>query len=104
MTFATRKLFAVFFSVALCAQARLADVRLRGNRSPRPSVPRVPIPEDAVLVMDPSGNALPPLNTTYYFDQLIDHNNPSLGTFKQRYYHTWQFYEQGAEISSLFLL
>jgi hypothetical protein len=29
------------------------------------------------------------------FDQLIDHNNPSRGTFKQRFWHTWEFYEPG---------
>lgn len=32
---------------------------------------------------------------SYYFDQLIDHTNPSLGTFKQRYWHTWEFYKPG---------
>ncbi|RXW25473.1 hypothetical protein EST38_g449 [Candolleomyces aberdarensis] len=31
----------------------------------------------------------------YYFDQLIDHKNPSLGTFKQRYFHTWEYYKPG---------
>ncbi|KAI1784395.1 serine carboxypeptidase S28-domain-containing protein [Ganoderma leucocontextum] len=30
--------------------------------------------------------------------QLIDHTNPSLGTFKQRYYHTYEFYEPGGPI------
>jgi len=41
---------------------------------------------------------LPPYNTTFLFDQLIDHNNPSLGTFKQRFWHTWEFYESGGPI------
>ncbi|TFY82703.1 hypothetical protein EWM64_g1305 [Hericium alpestre] len=45
-----------------------------------------------------TGSTLPPLNTTYYFDQLIDHTNPGLGTFKQRYWHTWEFYEPGGAI------
>jgi hypothetical protein len=27
---------------------------------------------------------LPPYDTIYYFDQLIDHHNPALGTFQQR--------------------
>ncbi|KAH9943103.1 uncharacterized protein BXZ73DRAFT_97158 [Epithele typhae] len=40
-----------------------------------------------------NGTTLPPYNTTYYFDQLIDHNNPSLGTFQQRYWHTYELYE-----------
>ena len=42
-----------------------------------------------------NGTKLPPLNTTYYFDQLIDHDNPSLGTFKQRYWLSYQHYEPG---------
>ena len=42
-----------------------------------------------------TGETLPPLNTTYYFDQLVDHTNPSLGTFKQRYWHTWEWYKPG---------
>lgn len=46
-------------------------------------------------VYDRYGNTLPPLNTTYYFDQLIDHQNPELGTFKMQYFHSWQFYEPG---------
>ncbi|KAJ8474948.1 hypothetical protein ONZ51_g6894 [Trametes cubensis] len=45
-----------------------------------------------------NGTKLPPLNTTYYFDQLIDHDNPSLGTFKQRYWLSYQYYEPGGPI------
>ncbi|KAH9917352.1 serine carboxypeptidase S28-domain-containing protein [Fomitopsis serialis] len=52
----------------------------------------------AVAIVDRNGTELPPLNTTYYFDQLIDHTNPSIGTFKQRYWHTWEFYEAGGPI------
>ena len=47
------------------------------------------------IVFDTHKTRLPPLNTTYYFNQLIDHNNPGLGTFKQRYWHTWEFYKNG---------
>ncbi|KAH9920151.1 peptidase S28 [Fomitopsis serialis] len=60
-------------------------------------VKRSEIQLDAAIV-DRNGTELPPLNTTYYFDQLIDHTNPSLGTFKQRYWHTWEFYETGGPI------
>jgi len=60
-------------------------------------VKRNGIQRDAPTV-DRNGTELPPLNTTYYFDQLIDHTNPSLGTFKQRYWHTWEFYEAGGPI------
>ncbi|KAF9818113.1 hypothetical protein IEO21_02955 [Rhodonia placenta] len=49
-------------------------------------------------VVDRNGTEIPPYNTTYYFEQLIDHNNPSLGTFSQRYWHTWEFYEPGGPI------
>ncbi|KAG8958166.1 Thymus-specific serine protease [Tulasnella sp. 419] len=31
-------------------------------------------------------------NQSYYFDQLIDHSDPSLGTFKQRYFFNQEFY------------
>ncbi|KAI0666133.1 peptidase S28 [Trametes maxima] len=41
---------------------------------------------------------LAPLSTIYYFDQLIDHENPSLGTFKQRYWFNYQQYEPGGPI------
>lgn len=27
-----------------------------------------------------------------YFDQLLDHSNPSLGTFKQRYFYNYEYY------------
>ncbi|KAF9023153.1 peptidase S28 [Hymenopellis radicata] len=37
-------------------------------------------------------------NTTYWFDQLIDHANPSLGTFKQRYFFSGEFYQPGGPI------
>lgn len=40
-----------------------------------------------------------PINNNYnsrgklrYFDQLIDHNNPSLGTFKQEYWYSEEYY------------
>ena len=35
--------------------------------------------------------------TIYTFDQLIDHNDPSLGTFKQRYWLNADYYKAGAE-------
>ncbi|KAJ8081296.1 hypothetical protein PM082_007131 [Marasmius tenuissimus] len=45
-----------------------------------------------------TGKEIPPYNTVYHFDQLIDHSNPTLGTFKQRYWHTAEFYESGGPI------
>ncbi|KAF8903046.1 peptidase S28 [Mucidula mucida] len=42
--------------------------------------------------------ALPPYDTVYYFDQLIDHDDPSKGTFQQRYWHTSEYYQPGGPI------
>lgn len=49
-------------------------------------------------VMDVHGNIIPSYEIVYTFDQLIDHKDPSRGTFKQRYYHTWEFYKPGGPI------
>lgn len=38
------------------------------------------------------------INTVYTFDQLIDHNDPSLGTFQMRYWMDWSFYKTGGPI------
>ncbi|EED78379.1 predicted protein [Postia placenta Mad-698-R] len=64
---------------------------------PMPVVPKRAFTFDRPVV-DRNGSEIPPYNTTYYFEQLIDHNNPSLGTFSQRYWTTWEFYEPGLEI------
>ncbi|EFI27013.1 endoprotease [Coprinopsis cinerea okayama7 len=44
---------------------------------------------------DVQGRTIPDYDVLYEYDQLVDHNNPELGTFKQRYYHTWEFYKPG---------
>ncbi|KAG8926149.1 hypothetical protein FRC02_009178 [Tulasnella sp. 418] len=49
-------------------------------------------------VLSQNGTALPPYTTVYTFQQLIDHTNPGLGTFAQRYYFTWEFWEPGGPI------
>ena len=61
---------------------------------PRPSVPSAMAPEE-IAVVDRNGSTIPPYTTTYIFEQLIDHNKPELGTFEQRYWHTWEWYEPG---------
>lgn len=38
----------------------------------------------------------PSLDTVYLFDQYIDHNDLTLGTFKQRFWVSWEYYEPGA--------
>ncbi|KAJ7591573.1 peptidase S28 [Mycena floridula] len=81
--------FSFFFAFLLpFAAARLDDGRLHANLPPRPSMKKIPVPPAS----------LPDISTVYYFDQLIDHQNPSRGTFKQRYWHTWEFYEPGGPI------
>ncbi|KAG2114779.1 peptidase S28 [Suillus discolor] len=74
------------------ARAAIPNAMLRGM----PSLPKIPVP--ARSITSPNGTALPPITTVYYFDQLIDHNNPDLGTFQQRYWMNWEFYEPGGPI------
>ncbi|KIJ58453.1 hypothetical protein HYDPIDRAFT_141516 [Hydnomerulius pinastri MD-312] len=64
--------------------------------SGRPTIPRLSIP-DRVLT-SPNGTVLPSIKTVYNFDQLIDHDHPNLGTFRQRYWMSWEFYEPGGPI------
>ena len=78
---------APFLSLLLCVSRALGD--LSSLQSSDVKYPR----EQAVLVVHET--ELPPPNNTYYFDQLIDHNNPGLDTFRQRYWHNWGFYEKG---------
>lgn len=80
-------------ALPLAVHARLRDGRPNGNFPRPPEVPRVQA--DSAPVVDVNGQTLPPLTTTYFFDQLIDHNNPGRGTFKQRFWHTWEWYKPG---------
>ncbi|KAJ7500019.1 peptidase S28 [Mycena latifolia] len=70
---------------------------LSSGHHPKPKIPTVPVVQ-AAPVTSRNGTVLPPYNTTYYFQQLLDHNNPSLGTFTQRYWHTYERYEPGGPI------
>ncbi|KAF8827103.1 hypothetical protein HHX47_DHR5000888 [Lentinula edodes] len=85
-------------SLVLCVQVAVA---LRPNGRLNRATPIAPIPEEALSegpVVSRNGTQLPPYNTTYIFNQLIDHTNPSLGTFQQRYWHTYEWYETGGPI------
>lgn len=64
---------------------------------PPPVLPCIEIPQ-TVPVVSRNGTQLPPYTQVYYFPQLIDHNDPSLGTFHQRYWFTYEFYESGGPI------
>ncbi|KAF4600111.1 hypothetical protein EYR40_007217 [Pleurotus pulmonarius] len=83
-------------SLVSFTHAILPDGRPHANFRPPPAIPRAPIP--SAPVVSRNGDELPPYNTTYIFDQLIDHKNPKLGTFKQRFWHTWEFYKPGGPI------
>ncbi|KAK1225863.1 hypothetical protein PQX77_011191 [Marasmius sp. AFHP31] len=65
---------------------------------PRPKPPIAGKAPPGKVFKRSSGEEIPPYDTIYYFDQLIDHNNASRGTFKQRYWHTAEFYEPGGPI------
>ena len=84
---------AALLSISL-ADAAIPNAMLRG----RPGIPQISVPERSVT--SPNGTALPLITTVYYFDQLIDHDDPSLGTFQQRYWMDWEFYEAGIALSA----
>ncbi|KAJ7437078.1 peptidase S28 [Mycena galericulata] len=86
-------LVATWFSLV----SALSSGRRHANFRPKPSVPIVSI-EQMGPVTSKNGTVLPPYNTTYTFQQLIDHNNPSRGTFTQRFWFTYEFYEAGGPI------
>ncbi|KAI9446834.1 peptidase S28 [Lactarius indigo] len=93
----------MFAVLPLLASASLAYALLpNGYGNPglllRPLVPIISAPNSLAyhaFRLSNSDEEHPPLNTTYYFDQYIDHNNPTMGTFKQRYWVSWEFYEPG---------
>jgi hypothetical protein len=88
-------LFLYALALSSLSQAILPDGRLHANMRKLSLLPSVNSTGLDVPVRSRNGTRLPSYNTTYYFDQLIDHNDPSLGTFKQRFWHTYEFYEPG---------
>lgn len=79
-----------------------AALSLRHGHTPpgmtMPIAPAIAVDHSRRVVSHATGVSIPPYNTTYWFDQLVDHENPRLCTFKQRYWHTWEFYEPGARL------
>lgn len=102
MVLSLRASLSAFFALSLSALVLSSGADAKAARRapatlmPAPGIPAVDRP--TYTPSDPSGTALPPLDTWYYFDQLIDHSNPSLGTFSQRYYFTSQYYVPGGPI------
>ncbi|RXW16340.1 hypothetical protein EST38_g9508, partial [Candolleomyces aberdarensis] len=66
-----------------------------GRRTTKPALAEL---RKSRPVADVNGNTIPDYDVLYEFDQLIDHNNASRGTFKMRYYHTWEYYREGGLI------
>lgn len=87
----------ILLAFSLWTAAAVRNGRPHVNVVPRPTVPKVELSR-AGPVTSRNGTVLPAYNTTFEFDQLIDHTNPSLGTFKQRFWHTSEFYELGGPI------
>jgi len=66
---------------------------------PRPLVPALSAPDSLAFNgfrLPHTDEEHPPLNTAYYLHQYIDHNDIILGSFKQRYWVSWEFYKPGA--------
>ncbi|KAK0437340.1 peptidase S28 [Armillaria borealis] len=85
-----------FVLVLFCNCALSGRVPLR--RPKPPGIPKVEVSDLQASNAHLRTRDLPPYDTVYYFDQLIDHDDPSKGTFKQRYWHTAEFYEAGGPI------
>lgn len=91
MAFGNNPLLLAFLAlVSLVNASRPAHA----NQQRVPSLPIVEI-DASQPVVSRNGTALPPYDTVYYFDQLIDHTDASKGTFQQRYWHTAEYYEAG---------
>lgn len=87
-----------FLAIA-CLSALTHAFSLKNLQAGRPSIPkRVDSNRIEGPVIARNGATLPPLSTVYYFDQLVDHNDASKGTFQQRYWTTWEFYQKGGPI------
>ncbi|KAK0441216.1 peptidase S28 [Desarmillaria tabescens] len=91
-------------SFSLCVVITLGSHAL-GRTFDRRAIPKAPGIPKVDMGGHKSFNALfresasvTPYDTVYYFDQLIDHDDPSKGMFKQRYWHSAEFYKEGGPI------
>ncbi|KAI6101248.1 peptidase S28 [Pisolithus sp. B1] len=84
--------FVVAALLAAYALAAVPGAMLRGI----PALPPISAPEGPRTT--PNGTAVPSIDTVYIFNQLIDHTNPGLGTFQQRYWMSWEYYKPGTPI------
>lgn len=80
----------IFLCLSLAIGAtELPDGRTHANLPPAPLMPSPDFSASRIAgggqpVLSRNLTELPPYNTPYWFDQLVDHGNPSRGTFKQR--------------------
>ena len=89
-------LICVVFSLLSNVRGKTRDGRPHGNYAPHRGPPL--IAHEQQPVTSRNGTALPAYTKVYQFLQLKDHGNPSLGTFHQRYWFTYEFYEPGGPI------
>lgn len=90
-------LFVILLALGPYALAILPDGRPHGNMPPLNALPKI-VFDDTIPVTSQNGTQLPPYSQVHHFPQPIDHNNLSLGTFHQRYWFTYEFYEPGGPI------
>jgi hypothetical protein len=84
-----------FVAVVHGLQPASVSVSLAQSMTKMLGIPYYPTTESQGPLADVNGTQLPPLTTVYLFDQLIDHADPSKGTFQQRYWFDWEFYKPG---------
>ena len=81
--------------------ARLPNGHLSTGHSSHPVIPGISRKATELAPRGPSrvrdANGSDP-EKVYYFDQLIDHSDPSKGTFKARYWIHSTYYERGGPI------
>lgn len=98
--------FTMVFAIALLSAllftpVALASLSVDYGWDPVPHIPYIDEPDESKSVIHKTTQQqLASYKTTYYFDQLVDHNDPKKGTFKQRYWHSYEFYEPGIPLSA----
>ncbi|KAF8869175.1 hypothetical protein CPB85DRAFT_850313 [Mucidula mucida] len=89
----------LFSSLASLAVARAFPNGFRTMRSVAPPIDSDAVPAQLGLLKTQSeGDDVPPYAVVQYFDQPIDHNDLSLGTFEQRYWLNDEFYKPGQSL------
>ncbi|KAF7344257.1 hypothetical protein MVEN_01717000 [Mycena venus] len=77
-----------------CALAPLVAGARRPNSPPQLTQPALAFSDTRAAALTPTATA----PVAYFFDQLLDHSNPSLGTFPQRFWFYEGYYKEGGPI------